>query len=215
MRRIIQLLSLSFFTYLFFRASYPLTSIIPVDLFLRIDPLNALVTSLASRELVQRTLPSVLLIVLTLLLGRFFCGYLCPLGTVLDLANSLFTRKKTRFVEQLRGLKFYLLIGLTVAAICGANLLYLFDPIVILTRTYTIAFYPLSIVLANISLDWLRPLADSQGWVALSYLHYPQPFFAMSIVTGLIFAGIISVSYTHLTLPTNVSMCRSRWGAGG
>ena len=103
MRRIIQLLSLSFFTYLFFRASYPLTSIIPVDLFLRIDPLNALVTSLASRELVQRTLPSVLLIVLTLLLGRFFCGYLCPLGTVLDLANSLFTRKKTRFVEQLRG----------------------------------------------------------------------------------------------------------------
>ena len=25
----------------------------------------------------------------------------------------------------------------------------------------------------------------------------------------------LPVSYTHLTLPTNVSMCSSRWGAGG
>ena len=24
----------------------------------------------------------------------------------------------------------------------------------------------------------------------------------------------VPVSYTHLTLPTNVSMCRSRWGGG-
>ena len=94
MRRIIQLLSLSFFTYLFFRASYPLASAIPVDLFLRIDPLNGLVSSIASRELAQRTLPSVLLIVLTLLFGRFFCGYLCPLGTILDLANNLFAEQK-------------------------------------------------------------------------------------------------------------------------
>ena len=194
MRRIIQLLSLSFFTYLFFRASYPLASAIPVDLFLRIDPLNALVSSLASRELAQRTLPSVILIVLTLLFGRFFCGYLCPLGTVLDLANNLFARKKTRFVERLRGLKFYLLIGLIAAAICGVNALYLFDPIVILTRTYTIVFYPLTTFLSNLSLDMVRPLADARGWITLSYLHYTQPFFTMSLVTGLIFAGIICLN---------------------
>ena len=29
-------------------------------------------------------------------------------------------------------------------------------------------------------------------------------------VAGLVFA-LVAVSYTHLTLPTNVSMCRSRW----
>ena len=30
-----------------------------------------------------------------------------------------------------------------------------------------------------------------------------------AIPSGVI--GILTVSYTHLTLPTNVSMCRSRW----
>ena len=31
--------------------------------------------------------------------------------------------------------------------------------------------------------------------------------------SGVIDRYVASVSYTHLTLPTNVSMCRSRWGA--
>jgi polyferredoxin len=190
-RRTIQLISLSFFTYLFFRAGYPLTSTIPVDFFLRADPLNALITSLASREVMYTALPALILIVLTLLFGRFFCGYLCPLGTLLDLFSKRLTNNRPRFVEQLRGIKFYLLIGLTVAALCGANALYLFDPLVILTRTATILLYPLSIFLANLSLDWLRPLADARGWIALTYLHYDQPFFSMSLVTGIIFITIL------------------------
>ena len=37
-RQIVQAASLLFFLYLFYRTAYPLTSRIPVDLFLRIDP---------------------------------------------------------------------------------------------------------------------------------------------------------------------------------
>jgi polyferredoxin len=193
-RRTIQLISLSFFTYLFFRAGYPLTSTIPVDFFLRADPLNALITSLASREVMYTALPALILIVLTLLFGRFFCGYLCPLGTLLDLFSKRLTNNRPRFVEQLRGIKFYLLIGLTVAALCGTNALYFFDPIVILTRTATILLYPLSIFLANLSLDWLRPLADARGWIALTYLHYDQPFFSMSLIKGIIFISLLQLN---------------------
>ncbi len=195
MRRTIQLLSLSFFIYLFFRAAYPLTSTVPVDLFLRADPLNALITSLASREVMYTALPALILIVLTLLFGRFFCGYLCPLGTLLDLFSTRFASNRPRFVEQLRGMKFYLLIGLTVAALCGANALYFFDPLVILTRTFTILLYPLSVFLANLSLDWLRPLADARGWITLTYLHYDQPFFSMGLVTGIIFIALLLLNY--------------------
>ena len=113
------------------------------------------------------------------------------MGTLLDLFSKRLTNNRPRFVEQLRGIKFYLLIGLTVAALCGANALYLFDPLVILTRTATILLYPLSIFLANLSLDWLRPLADARGWIALTYLHYYQPFFSMSLITGIIFITIL------------------------
>ncbi|MBE9540807.1 MAG: 4Fe-4S binding protein, partial [Proteobacteria bacterium] len=194
MRRTIQLFSLFFFTYLFFRASYPLTSWIPVDFFLRADPLIALCTTLSTREVIVKALPAVILVVLTMLFGRFFCGYLCPLGTLLDLFHKLSGTRKPRFAVRLRNLKFYLLIGLIAASITGANVIYLFDPLIILTRTYTILFYPLSILFANISLDWIRPVADHLGWIELAYLYYFQPFFYMSLITGVIFLCILALN---------------------
>ncbi len=194
MRRIIQLFSLFFFTYLFFRAGYPLTSWIPVDFFLRADPLLALTTTLSSQEINAKVLPALILIGLTLLFGRFFCGYICPLGTLLDLFDKLLGTKRPHFVERLRVVKFYLLIIVVIASLTGANLIYLFDPLVILTRTYTILFYPLFILLTNLSLDLMRPLADHQGWIKLAYLHYSHSFFYMSVITALIFLGIATLN---------------------
>jgi len=193
-RRIIQLLFLGFFIYLFFSARYPLTSFIPVDLFLRADPLVALITSLASRELVPHLLLPAGLLLLTLVLGRFFCGYLCPLGTVLDLSSRLFSRARLRFAERLRNLKVYLLIGLVAAALAGANLAYLFDPISILTRTCTILVYPLTVLFANLSLDVLRPAAREIGWIGLTYLSFDEPLFSTGIITAVIFIGIVMLN---------------------
>ena len=51
MRRIVQTLLLILFTVLFFLASDPLPSSFPVDLFLKLDPLAALTTMLASRQM--------------------------------------------------------------------------------------------------------------------------------------------------------------------
>lgn len=194
MRKIIQLFFLFFFAYLLFRAHYPLTSLIPVDLFLRADPLAALITSLAAREMVPHLLLPLALLLLTLIFGRFFCGYLCPLGTLLDLSGRLFTYSRIRFPEGLRGVKTCLLIGITAAALTGANLLYLLDPLCILTRTATIVVYPLTILLTNLSLDVLRPVAHSLGWLKLAYLSYEEPLFFTAISTGVIFTGIIMLN---------------------
>ena len=194
MRKTIQLSFLFFFAYLLFRAHYPLTSLIPVDLFLRADPLAALITSLTARAMVPHLLLPLALLLLTLIFGRFFCGYLCPLGTLLDLSGRLFTCSQIRFPQVLRGVKTCLLIGITAAALTGVNLLYLLDPLCILTRTATIVVYPLTVLLTNLSLDVLRPAADSLGWIQLAYLSYGEPLFSTAISTGVIFTGIIMLN---------------------
>ncbi len=68
------------------------------------------------------------------------------------------------------------------------------DPIAFLTRFYTFVIYPLIITVINLFLDLLRPLFQGLGWVTLSHLHYPQPVYYMSVITLLIFGGIIALN---------------------
>jgi len=63
------------------------------------DPLAALEVTLATRELaVDLLLGAGVLVVATLLLGPFFCSWVCPLGLVLDLNQAL----KNRLVKRWR-----------------------------------------------------------------------------------------------------------------
>ena len=94
MRRIVQTLFLILFTVLFFLAADPLPSLFPVDIFLRFDPLIALTTMLASRAIHAALFLSLVLVAATLLFGRFFCGWVCPLGTLIDFRENLFPRRK-------------------------------------------------------------------------------------------------------------------------
>ena len=125
MRRYIQLISLLCFLILFFLAAYPLQHAIPVDFFLRLDPLVALTVFLASRTLVVGMLWSVLLVISALISGRIFCGYNCPLGSILDFSDALFEKNRKYSVSViLHKLKFYLLIFVLISVfrfsiICG------------------------------------------------------------------------------------------------
>ena len=96
MRGKIQALFLFLFCLLFFLAAYPLNPFIPVDLFLRLDPLIAVTTFLASRELYAPLLLSFIVIAASLFLGRFFCGYVCPLGTLIDFSKKAGTPKQCK-----------------------------------------------------------------------------------------------------------------------
>ena len=54
---------------------------------------------------------------------RGFCGYLCPLGTLIDLFDWAIGKRVTRFRVADDGwwvhIKYYLLLGVLVAACCG------------------------------------------------------------------------------------------------
>ena len=139
MRRGVQLFFLAIFSVLFFLNAYSEKFSVPADLFLRIDPLLAITTTLSSRQFHYNLLLSLIIVVSAVLAGRFFCGYICPLGTLFDLA----ARKDRGKRYALRNGKYYILIFLLAAALLGLNLACIFDPISFLTRVYTFFLYPL------------------------------------------------------------------------
>ena len=97
MRTLIQAVSLFVFSLLFFVfANYKLPEWVPADIYLRLDPLLGLSAVLAGREIIGRALWSFLLIGATLVVGRFFCAYVCPMGAAIDFLDPLFWHKKVR-----------------------------------------------------------------------------------------------------------------------
>jgi MauM/NapG family ferredoxin protein len=195
MRSFIQALSLLLFTAFFVFATYKLPNWLPADIYLRLDPLLGLNAVFAAREIISRSLWALITIGATLVIGRFFCAYVCPMGASIDFLDLLFLRKKKRLgvkaEASFRKAKLFLLIIFVSAALTGLSLAFLMDPMALLTRFYTFFLYPLVMTLINLSLDLLRPFFQALGWISLSHLHYPQPVYYMSAITLLIFGGII------------------------
>ncbi len=196
MRRAIQLFFLAAFTFLFFANPYSEKLPVPADLFLRFDPLLAAAHVLASWELHFNLVLALIVIISTVLAGRFFCGYVCPLGTLFDLAGrrAPTTPKKSRWLSG----KYYILIFVLASSLLSLNLAYLFDPLAFLTRVYTFLLYPFTIAGANLGLDALRPLADYLNLLYLSHKHYTQPVFALNSITVLLCTGLFVLHFiTH------------------
>jgi MauM/NapG family ferredoxin protein len=198
MRTIIQALSLLLFSVFLVFATYRLPNWLPADIYLRLDPLLGLNAIFAGREIIGRALWALVTIGTTLVIGRFFCAYVCPMGASIDFLDFLFFRKARRSGLKaevgLRRTKYFLLVVFIVAALTGLSLAFLMDPMSLLTRFYTFFIYPLAITAINLSLDLLRPLFQALGWVALSHLHYFQSVYYMTAITLLIFGGIIALN---------------------
>jgi polyferredoxin len=54
----------------------------PVGMFFRLDPLVAISNALSSHALYKGLLVSLFILIPTLFFGRFFCGWICPLGSI-------------------------------------------------------------------------------------------------------------------------------------
>jgi len=149
-RQSVQILVLFLFLYLLVQTTweYALDAVIPVDFLLRLDPLVGLGTTLASRTVVTKyVVPALGVIILTLLIGRFFCGWICPLGTTLDVFHRLFLRKLKMRVPRVlqnpkwRNLKYYLLAAFGISALLGTQFIWVLDPLAIVTRSYALTLY--------------------------------------------------------------------------
>ena len=146
LRRGSQIAFFLLFLFLFLQAEYRGQDELawPVDLFFRFDPLILAANLLTLSPLVWGLLWSLVFVGLTLVLGRFFCGWICPLGTTLDgCRRLLFTpRPDSGTAARWRRFKYYLLFFLLVGALFSLNLVGLFDPLSLLYRTLALVFYP-------------------------------------------------------------------------
>jgi ferredoxin len=146
LRRGCQLLFFLLFFLLFLKAEYAGREVLawPVDLFFRFDPLILGAHLLTFSPWVASLWWSLVFVALTIILGRFFCGWVCPLGTALDgFRRLLFAPRADKGVAaRWRRLKYYLLIALAVSAPFSLNLVGLFDPLSLLYRSLAIVFYP-------------------------------------------------------------------------
>jgi len=149
LRRIVQGAVLLLFLLLFWEAQTSLSEDPKrsLQLFFLLDPLVLIATWLAAHAVPALLLFSLITLGATAILGRVFCGWVCPLGTVHNMASWL-RRKAGRATAKLgawsgwQRAKYYLLAGLIVMAVFGASWIGVFDPFSMLYRSMVTALYP-------------------------------------------------------------------------
>jgi polyferredoxin len=139
----------------------------PASLFLELDPLVGFATALSTHTVYRWLWRGLLVLVPTLLLGRVFCNWMCPYGTLHQFIGWVFNIRKHRDnivnnrYRRIYQLKYYILAILLVMAAFGSLQIGLLDPICLLVRTFTVAIQPAADLLAY-DLD-IQFLAASPG----------------------------------------------------
>lgn len=201
-RRISQIVILILFSILFLSSKYPLQGQATVDQFFKVDPLIFLLVSLAARGWLWNLAWSVLLLALAVLLGRFFCGWVCPLGTSIDVTRRSLKRKEPvkNPSRKWMWLKYATLVFLATSALLSLGLFWFFDPISIMLRSMTLFLYPLfasaiSYFLETISLITALedPALDLLDWLKQSILPVYEQHLLKSLLVASIFLSIILI----------------------
>ena len=150
LRRACQILSLSLFLFLIVLASLRSEWTGLLKIWLELDPVVFLGTLVSGRVFLAAFVPAILIIIASLFLGRFFCGWVCPMGTTLDTGDKLIgggRRKKNRreFVD----FKYLVLALLAGATLFGVSFIFLAAPLSLITRFYGLVIYPALLLLAQ------------------------------------------------------------------
>ncbi len=119
---------------------------LPVRLFFEWDPLVAVANALASHALYRGLLWSLIILLPTLFLGRFFCGWICPMGTLQHFAGNLPSEAKrgkqrieSNRYKRWQTAKYVVLIAGLVSACFGSMAIGWLDPFSLLVRSIGLA----------------------------------------------------------------------------
>lgn len=132
-RRAVQALSLALFLTLAVAGLAAGLPWLPENLFSRLDPLVGLAAVVASRGWIAFWAAALLTLAVTVLFGRAWCGWVCPVGTLLDVLPAR-SEKKRPISPRWRVGKYVVLALVIGGAALGRLGPMVFDPVTILTR---------------------------------------------------------------------------------
>lgn len=222
LRRMSQAGFLGLFCYLLiqtgFRGSFGAAEVrlpYPVEAFLLADPFVALMTLLSTHAVYSGLIWSLAVAVVTLIVGRAFCGWVCPFGTIHHfaawIAPSRLIRAKSRVnanhTRAWQAVKYYVLAASLAAALAGSAIGGLLDPICIAVRAIGLGVLPLlqyagvratdGLALSNQSV--LQRVGDQTQDVLTSTLFPPeQPYFHQ---TWLILSALGLIVFLNRVIP--------------
>ena len=146
LRRIVQLFFIFLFFYLLHKTSlFPVPEKLSLSLFFRADGLLALFAGISTFHFSFYFLPAVIIMLLILINGNFFCFWICPFGGSVDICNGILLRKKWKLTinipSVLKKVKFFILGCFLFTAILALfvevpHLLWGADPFVIMARAF-------------------------------------------------------------------------------
>jgi polyferredoxin/formate hydrogenlyase subunit 6/NADH:ubiquinone oxidoreductase subunit I len=149
-----------------FTSDQTITIVRPIGFFFQLDPLVWISSLLSGHRFIKGFWWAAALLGVTLFLGRVFCGFICPLGTIHHVVGSV--KPALRGAPMVKAnrkspgqrIKYFLLIAVLVGAVMGTNVVGLLDPISMLFRSVALAVIPgMGIGVREIS-----------GWMAASDL---------------------------------------------
>ena len=183
-----------------------------VDFFFNLDPLIALSGWLASHTLVRATLLSLTTLAVTLICGRWFCGWICPFGTLHHFLSSLRAGSAKQKIDaglytRWQHVKYYLLAGFIGASLVGLNVVGWLDPIAFLFRSLATSIYPALNKSTVAVFTWIYNTDPGVGRVRVTVASEPiygflrahllaadQPYFQGSLFIGALFVTVAALN---------------------
>ena len=159
-RRISQVFFFGLFMYFLFQTAFrgtfaaqsdtPVRLPLPVEAYLLADPFVAAMTVLSTHTVYRGLLWSVGLLAVTLVVGRVFCGWICPFGTLHHFFGWILPSRRGRGGLRVEAnkthvyqrAKYYLMYAFLLAAVGGSAIGGLFDPICIAVRSIGLGVIP-------------------------------------------------------------------------
>ena len=182
----------------------------PVRLFFILDPLIAITNALAAHALYRGLVWSLLILLPTLFLGRFFCGWICPMGTLQHFIGNMRSEAKAgkKRIESNRykrwqTIKYVALIAGLVAACFGSMIIGTLDPFSLLVRSIGLALLPafnlatraLLLPMEHSHVGAIRTTGESLHTILqATILDFRQAHFAQGLVLGILFLVILWAS---------------------
>lgn len=120
----------------------------PITFFFQLDPLIWLTSLISGHIWIKGFLWAMAILFLTIFLGRFFCGFICPFGTLHHVVSTIRPALKGKRMiaanqrTPAHRFKYFLLITLLIAALLGVNFSGILDPISLLFRSLAQAVFP-------------------------------------------------------------------------